>query len=126
MIPRRANVRNWLIAGVVGVLANAPAFAAQYACSGPVNGVTVGPSGMVAAESAGGQHWGYFCQLGATVNGVSPESCKGILAILLTAQSSGKSIQLRYNDSIDCSTHLTQQAGWTFLSTWYWGPEILN
>jgi hypothetical protein len=120
MGPRKTIKRNWLVACVAGALSSAPAFAVHYACSGPVNGVTVSPSGVVSAAAAGGQSWGHFCQLGTTTNNVSPEACKGILAILLAAQASGKTVTLWYDDALACSTH----ASWVWLDTVYWGPTI--
>jgi hypothetical protein len=101
------------------------AFAVNYACSGPVNGVTVGPGGTVSAESAGGQHWGYFCQLGATANGINPDACKGILAVLLAAQAQGKQVNLWYNDDYSCAWHAAN-GSWAYLTTWYWGPTLLD
>ena len=120
MNPRKTIKRRWLIACAVGALSSAPAFAVHYACGGPVNGVTVSPGGVVSAAAAGGQSWGYFCQLGATTNNVSTEACKGILAVLLTAQASGKSVTVWYDDDLTCSTH----ASWAWLNTVYWGPTI--
>jgi hypothetical protein len=103
-------------------LASQVALAVDYSCDGPVNGVTVGPGGHVSAASAGGQQWGYFCQLGATTNGVSPEACKGMLAVLLAAQASGKSVRMWFRDSNNCSTY----RGWNWLDTLYWGPSMLD
>jgi hypothetical protein len=103
-------------------VASQTALAIDYSCDGPVNGVTVGPGGHVSAASAGGQQWGYFCQLGTTTNGVSPDTCKGILAVLLSAQASGKSIRIWYRDDNNCSTN----RGWNYLSTMYWGPSMLD
>ena len=57
-----------IVAAIAALLCGAPAMAVHYACSGPVNGVTVAPSGVVSAAAAGGQSWGHFCQLGATAN----------------------------------------------------------
>jgi hypothetical protein len=103
-------------------LASQTALAVDYSCDGPVNGVTVGPGGTVSAESAGGQNWGYFCQLGVTANGFSPDACKGVLALLLSAQASGKSVRIWFRDSGNCSTY----RGWAWLDTIYWGPSMLN
>jgi hypothetical protein len=77
---------------------------------------------VVSAASAGGQSWGYFCTFNDSVNGVTPEACKGILAVLLAAQASGKQIRLWFDDSNSCSTN----RGWNWLSTLYWGPSILD
>jgi hypothetical protein len=110
-----------IIAAATTLLCTTPAIAAvHYACAGPVNGVTVSPAGVVSAAAAGGQTWGYFCQLGTTTNNVSPEACKGILAVLLAAQASGKTVTLWYDDDLSCSTH----ASWAWLTTVYWGPTI--
>jgi hypothetical protein len=117
----RSRRGNFLVAAIA-MLSTAPALAVDYACDGPVNGVTVGPSGVVSAASAGGQSWGYFCQLGTTTNGVSPDACKGMLAILLAAQASGKNVRLWFRDSLSCSTN----RGWNWLDTLYWGPAVLD
>ena len=114
-----------VLAGLIGSMTAALGYSANYACSGPVNGVTAGPNGVVAAESAGGQHWGYFCQLNTTVNNVDADGCKGILSVLLAAQASGKSVSVWYTDDHDCTWHGTNGA-WTWLATWYWGPTINN
>lgn len=107
---------------VVAAIFCAPAMAAQYFCSGPVTGVTVSPSGVVQAENAGGQSWGYFCQIGATNNGVSSDACKAILTVLLTAQATGKSVTIAYDDANNCTT----SRAWSWLNTIYWGPKIDN
>ncbi len=101
---------------------SAPAFA-SYACTGPVVGVHVNGNGLVAVESIGTLSWPYFCALGQTTsNGVGPEACKGLLALLLTAQASGKQVKLWFDDGLTCSTH----PSWNYLSGWYWGPEIVD
>lgn len=106
---------------VLLALTASPAFA-TYACIGPVTGVTVGPTGVVSAQSAGGQQWAYFCRLGVTENSVSPEACKGVLTVLLTAQTTGKNVQLWFDDGLTCSTHPT----WAWLAVWYWGPQLVG
>lgn len=40
--------------------------------------------------------------------------------MLLTAQTSGKQIELWFNDSLTCTTH----PAWAWLSGWYWGPRL--
>ena len=117
-------LRGLALAGIVGAM-SASAAAANYACGGPVNGVTVDHNGTVVAESAGGQHYGYFCQLGTTTNNVSSEACKGVLAVLLTAQSTDKSINIWYSDSYDCAWHASN-GSWAWLNTWYFGPSLVN
>jgi hypothetical protein len=98
------------------------ALAVDYSCDGPVNGVTVGPSGVLSAASAGGQAWGYFCQVNGTSNNISPEACRGMLAVLLTAQASGKQVRIWFRDDNSCSTN----RGWAWLSTMYWGPAVID
>jgi uncharacterized SAM-dependent methyltransferase len=109
-----------IVSAAAALLCAAPAMAVHYACNGPVNGVTVNPSGVVSAAAAGGQSWGFFCQLGSSINNVSAEACKGILAVLMTAQASGKTVTLWFDDNLTCSTH----ASWAWLDTVYWGPSM--
>lgn len=125
MHPKHRFGKYRYVACVVGLLCTAPAHAVNYACSGPVNGVTVGPGGTVSAAAAGGQSWGYFCQLESTANGVTPEACKGILAVLLAAQASGKHVTVWYSDDFDCAWRATH-GSWAFLANWYWGPTIYD
>jgi hypothetical protein len=70
--------------------------------------------------SAAGQAWGFYCQLGGSANNVSAEACKGILTVLLTAQTTGKTVTLWFDDDLTCSTH----PSWAWLNTFYWGPTI--
>jgi len=101
---------------------SAPVFAADYSCAGPVNGVSLTPGGIVAAQNAGGQSWGFFCQLGQTTNNFTPEACKGVLAMLLTAQTTGKQVVIWYRDDLNCSAN----RGWNWMSTIYWGPMLAD
>jgi hypothetical protein len=119
------RLRSGLIFGALSMALCAPTFAVNYACSGPVNGVSVSPGGVVSAESAGGQHWGYFCNLGTTNNNVSSEACKGILATLLAAQHTEKVVTLWFGDDYDCNWHASN-GSWAWLTTWYWGPTASN
>lgn len=94
---------------------------ANYSCSGTVAGVTVSPDGSVNAQVAAGTiNWNTFCQLGVAFNGVSPDACKGILVTLMTAQVTGRSVVIWFNDGLTCTTHPV----WTSLSGWYWGPML--
>jgi hypothetical protein len=124
MKSNRSMRKQWIIAVAATLTCAAPAMA-NYACSGPVNGVTVGVAGTVAAASAGGQIWGYFCELGTTTNGIGPEACKGILAVLLAAQASGKHVQMWFSDNHDC-TWRANNGSWAYLQDWYWGPTMIN
>ncbi len=120
----RRRVGQLAVAGILGVMA-AEAMATNYSCGGPVNGVTVDHNGVVVAESAGGQHYGYFCQIGGASNNVTSDACKGILSVLLTAQSTDKSINIWYNDTHDCAWHASN-GSWAWLDTWYFGPMVVN
>jgi hypothetical protein len=70
-----------ILATLAAAIVCAPAMAVDYSCDGPVTGVTVSPGGIVSAGTAGGQSWGYFCQLGTTTNGIGPEACKGCTGV---------------------------------------------
>ena len=108
---------------LAAALISLPALALNYSCDGPVSGVTVGPSGIVSAATAGGQAWGYFCQVnGTSANGTSPEACRGMLAVLLAAQASGKSVRIWFSDENSCSTNRS----WSWMNTIYWGPSLLD
>ena len=63
---------------------------ATYSCAGIVYGVVVRPYGIVSTEYLAGASWSHWCNLTTTDNGVSPDTCKGILALLLSAEAQGK------------------------------------
>lgn len=94
----------------------------SYACAGYVTGVTIGPTGVVAAERIPGGIWVYVCQIGATYNGVGPEQCKAIYTLLLTAQTTGKQVTMWFEDGLNCTTH----PAWAPLTGWYFGPMLVN
>jgi len=124
------QLKRWIYErGLVAVIAAfacaGPAMAVNYSCGGAVNGVTVGPGGTLSAANAGGQSWGYFCQIGATTNNISSDACKGMLAVLLAAQASGKQVVVWYSDDHDCAWHAANGA-WQWLSTVYWGPAMME
>jgi hypothetical protein len=95
---------------------------ATYSCTGPVTGVTVSPQGYVTAESLAGISWGYYCHLSNVYYGVSPEACRGILALLLSAEAQGKSVEIWFEDNLSCST----RPSWAWQAGWYWGPRIVS
>lgn len=97
-----------------------PPAAAQYTCTGTVVGLVVSPSGIVSGQSIGGLPWQSICQLGSAANGVSPDACKAVYAMLLSAQISGKTVTFWFSDAGTCSTHYA----WTWLTGWYYGPMI--
>lgn len=98
-------------------------YPSTYQCTGPVTGVSINPkTGEVVAENIGTLEWPKFCDVNNEINGVDPESCKIIFTALLTAQISGKSVTLWFEDDNDCSTHTP----WQLLTGWYFGPKINN
>jgi hypothetical protein len=124
MKPTRGTQLSKAIAVVATVLVSAGA-AQAYTCEGPVTGVTVGPSGKLAAAEIAGLQWPYLCELnGASEANTTTETCKAIYALLLTAQASGKKVRLWFNDSGDCTS--TTHAAWQDLTGWYWGPMLVE
>lgn len=109
-----------LLASVVLMLLAVPAFA-NYSCRGTVNGVTVAPDGtVVLGSSSMGLVWVYLCNINTNANGVSPESCKGMLGVLLSAQTTGRQVEMWFNDNLTCTTH----PRWAFLTGWYFDPTM--
>lgn len=95
---------------------------ANYSCIGQVYGVSIDVNGSVYAGSIPGGNWPLLCQIGATFNGVGPDACKAIYTLLITAQTSGRQVQMWFNDNLTCTTH----PAWNTLSGWYFGPQLLN
>ncbi|GFE83477.1 hypothetical protein GCM10011487_54770 [Steroidobacter agaridevorans] len=97
--------------------------AQAYTCQGRVTGVTLSPSGQLTAAEIAGLQWPYLCELnGSSESNATTQTCKAIYALLLTAQASGKHVQLWFNDSGDCTTH----TAWQPLTGWYWGPMLVD
>lgn len=96
---------------------------ATYTCTGIVEGLTIDPKlGTIAVEKLGTLRWIKFCIVDQEENGVSPEACKLIYTTLLSAQMSGKTVKLWFNDGKDCS--IESHAPWLNLTGWYFGPKI--
>ena len=94
---------------------------ATYTCAGPVSGVQISPGGVLSASSYAGLSWVHLCSVEAATNGVSADTCKAIYSMLLTAQATGKSVRLWFNDDPNtCASH----GPWTWLTGWYWGPTL--
>jgi hypothetical protein len=107
---------------IASLLSSGPVLAA-YTCTGPVVGLTLVPDGTVFAEQIAGINRVYLCKLnGTTTLNTSTDTCKSIYAMLLSAQTTGKSVMLWFEDSLSCSTHPT----WTALTGWYFGPQLQN
>lgn len=92
---------------------------ANYSCSGTVDSLALNPSGVLTV-SIGSLQNVYLCQIGTTRNGVPSDVCKAIFAHLLSAKTTGKLVQLQFNDGLTCSTH----ASWSDLAGWYYGPDF--
>lgn len=117
---RSPVVRRAVLVAAASVLASQTALA-NYTCSGPVSGVQISPAGVVSAASYAGLSWVHLCSVETAQNGVSPATCKSIYAMLLTAQTSGKSVRLWFNDDPNtCASHTP----WTWITGWYWGPML--
>jgi hypothetical protein len=119
---RRRNVSRCAIvlSLTLSLLASEAAFA-NYSCTGTVDQVDVSPTGVVVLASASmGLTSVYLCQIGTTTNNVDTEPCKSIVAVLLTAHTTGAQIDLSFSDSLTCSTH----PAWAWLTGWYYGPNL--
>jgi len=94
---------------------------ANYFCTGVVDAVDVSPTGVVVVDSpAAGLRSFYVCQIGATTNGVGPDVCKAILAVLLASRTTGQLVEWAFSDTLTCSTH----PSWAWLTGWYYGPNL--
>lgn len=118
---RRAWLQVRSIGAVMFLLALSPIAAASYECVGAVSGTQISPTGVVMANSIAGITAPYLCSVNTTTNGVSTDACKAIYAMMLTAESQGRSVVLWFNDDPNtCSSH----ASWSWLTGWYWGPML--
>lgn len=108
------------IAMLVSIVHPVVLHAQIYTCTGSVAGATLDPAGRVYAESLAGLSHTYVCQLGSYSNGVAPDACKAIYAMLVTAQLAQKNVTLWFNDGGSCTSH----PAWSALSGWYFGPIL--
>jgi hypothetical protein len=115
--------RFWrLAAAIVAMSLAAPAWA-NYVCQGTIDSVALNTGGTVTVQStAAGLYPAFICAIGTTVNGVGPEQCKAILAMLITARTSGQQVQWYFSDGLTCTTH----PAWAWLSGWYHGPVLMD
>ena len=111
-----------VLAAVLSTLSVTSAVAdSTYYCVGSVKSLMISPSGIVTA-TVGTITSAYFCQIGATVNGVTSDACKAIHAQLLAATVSNRQVRMYFNDSLSCTTH----PAWSTLTGWYAGPEFVQ
>lgn len=108
-----------LVVLIAMVVANIPAHA-FYTCSGPVTQLSIRNDGAVNI-SVGGITNGYLCQIGATTNGVGPDTCKAMYAQLLIAEATGRSMTLYFNPS-GTITSCSAQVPYAWLAGFYFGP----
>ena len=101
------NLKN-LDAGKI-FLALLLAFSAQahaaYNCTGPVGGVSLDASGTLLAATIAGITWPKICDVNTTQNGFEPNVCKTVYTQLITAQTTGKTVTIYFNDAGSCSSH---------------------
>ncbi|WP_341664792.1 hypothetical protein [Vibrio sp.] len=87
----------------LGLLFASSSVSANYDCTGTVNHVLVYADGSVNLHATYRNGYTYVCNLKNDWKGVSPQACKGMLSTLLTAQSTGKTINTYYK-SYTCET----------------------
>ena len=115
-----------LAAAVIGLVLPVPAWA-SYFCTGSIDSAGVDPDGsLIIDSSAAGLSFVTLCSVSGTVNngvfGITPDTCKGILATVLRAQATGATVQWAFLDSLTCTTH----TAWTQLMGWYYGPIVIT
>jgi len=91
---------------------------AQFDCTGPVSSLALSPNGTVQVSVGTFGVW-YLCELSNTdtYGGVTftTDGCKGIYAMLLTAQSTGNSVTMDFSSSDSGGTN---GADCTALGSW--------
>jgi hypothetical protein len=120
-------MKNWarLVVLSCSLLPTAVAWASSYSCTGTLDWISVSGSGVVTVSSqSSGLGVFYPCQIGGTVYGVGPDTCKAMLAELMSARVTATPVSWWFNDSLTCN-----RAGgnWYWLgappSGWYYGPQ---
>lgn len=95
-----------------------------YTCAGKVKGVSMSPTGTLMAESIGPLVWPKLCNVSSQQRGIAPETCQNIYSLLLTAQTTNKSVMFWFNDGKDCS--VDSHTPWADLTGWYFGPKLMD
>jgi hypothetical protein len=118
-----------LLAAIIASGATSLASAAAYSCSGSIDFVSVAPTGVVTVSSpSSGLMTFYPCSLTSTVNGVTVDTCKAILSVLMLAKATGAQVGWWFSDSIGCNRASFNGGNWYWLSdpsgNWYYGPQI--
>lgn len=76
---------------------------AVHSCVGKVTAVDVGAPANVQVGISGIGHGNYLCSASERVGPFSPEGCRAVMATLLAAQTSGKSVRLYFNNDTNSS-----------------------
>lgn len=110
-----------------GAIGHAQTVNNDYSCSGRVQQVTADRNGIVNASfefTSGAMIWQDVCSLSDnTVFNINTAACKGVFALLTTANQTQKPVQMWFrNASGGSCTH----PAWRNLTDmgWYWGPSI--
>ena len=114
-VVRRVHIPRFKFAVAASLVILSSAANANYTCSGPVKGVSLEvTTGDILVESIGNVSWPRLCNINYVGNGIPPAVCKNVHAMLLTAQTLGKSVTLWSNDPrTACPSDLTP---------WHWVP----
>ncbi|MDE1243543.1 hypothetical protein [Vibrio aestuarianus] len=87
------------------LLLASPSSMADIQCSGEVKNVLQYANGSINVFTSYRGDYTVMCSVKDHWKGVSPESCKGMLSVLLTAQSTGKRIATYYSgNQYTCQT----------------------
>lgn len=88
----------------IGLLMSGPVLA-DISCTGQVKNVLQYANGTINVFTSYRGDYTVMCSVKDHWKGVSPESCKGMLSVLLTAQSTGKRIATYYSgNQYTCQT----------------------
>jgi hypothetical protein len=120
----------WAIA--MAALAACPiASQAAYVCTGKIIRLETGPGGDVTISLQGegvSLSWQHVCNTRVATAGVEPAACKPILATLMAAYLTDRTITLWFDASYTGPAKCTDadHPPWNYLgnSGWYWGPAI--
>ena len=81
-----------------------------YACEGKVDNLQVAANGVVQIMSValyGDSAGRSICNVSSTWKGVTTESCKTWISMILVSQSTDTNISIVYDDGLSCSTQPT-------------------
>jgi hypothetical protein len=121
---KHSRILWFLIAVVVPI----PSWA-TYSCTGTLDWVATDPNGTVTvSSSSSGLGVFYPCSIGTVMYGVSTDACKGMLALLMMARSTGANVTWFFSDSLNCNRSAYNGGNWYWLnaapSAYYFGPLV--